>query len=120
MEDTALLEVKKNDRYKIGHFFKNITDTTILSCLQGHMGRAWTDNLESPTCALIQGGAFCFLAGDKNSPFIDEIISQILTLTDLGPAFVNGTGNVITSIIWHNNFSYRLKIHFNHFLILNG
>ncbi|WFR60099.1 GNAT family N-acetyltransferase [Anaerocolumna sp. AGMB13025] len=82
-----MVEVKKNDRYKIGHFFKNMNDMTILSCLQGHMGRAWTDNLETPSCALIQEGTFCFLAGEKNSLNTD-IISQILTLTDLDLTFV--------------------------------
>lgn len=83
-----MLEVKKKDRFRISHLFQSMHDTVILSCLQGHMGRAWTDDLYHPALAIIQGGDFCFLAGSDQSPFAYEMIEKLLTITGLKLAFI--------------------------------
>ncbi len=98
-----MIEVNKNDRYKIGPLFKNMHDTVILSCLQGHMGRAWTDRLEDPSFAMIQGGAFCFLAGDENSEAVNDLIIHMLDLAGINLVFV------ITDI---KGFGDRLEKHY--------
>lgn len=98
-----MLEVKKNDRFKIEHLFKYMHDTVILSCLQGHMGRAWTDDPESPSCALIQVGSFCFLAGKEDSAAIDEAVLQLLSLTGIKLAFV---------ITDHKNFGDKVELYY--------
>lgn len=63
-------------------------DTVILSCIQGHMGRAWVDNLANPKLGLVQGGDFLFLAGDENSENVSEIIEQALEVSELNLAFL--------------------------------
>ncbi len=45
---------------------KGWEETTIWSCLQGHMGRAWSNSPQSPDSARIQVGDFCFFAGAPN------------------------------------------------------
>ncbi len=50
----------------IAPLFHNSTHTMILTCLQGYMGSAWTDNLEQPQSAQIVVGDFCFYAGVPN------------------------------------------------------
>ncbi|WMJ88157.1 GNAT family N-acetyltransferase [Anaerocolumna sp. MB42-C2] len=83
-----MIEIEKEKRYKIEYLFKNAHDTVILTCLQGHMGRAFTDDLQNPTCAMIQGGDFCFLNGDITKESTNELISQILNLIERPLAFV--------------------------------
>jgi GNAT superfamily N-acetyltransferase len=73
---------------KIEHLFRNMHDTLILSCLQGHMGDAWTDNMENPRLAIIQGGDFLFIAGDETAEQVETMIAQILDVTGLKRGFV--------------------------------
>lgn len=47
------------------------------SCLQGHMGQAWADDLENPVAAQIITGDFCFFAGDAHHPQAKELVSNI-------------------------------------------
>jgi hypothetical protein len=86
-EVVNMVEVKKEEMVKIGHLFQDMHDTVILSCLQGHMGRAWTDNLENPKGALIHVGSFCFLAGDDNSEQVSKLTQHILDLTGMDFAY---------------------------------
>lgn len=94
-----MVELKKDEMIKIAPLFKNMHDTVILSCLQGHMGRAWTDNLENPKGAIIHVGTFCFIAGDDNSEQVSKLIEQILNLTGMNFAYVipekKGLGDLI-------------------------
>ncbi|QHQ62331.1 GNAT family N-acetyltransferase [Anaerocolumna sedimenticola] len=83
-----MIELEKGNRYKIEKFFITMHDTVILTCLQGHMGRAFTDDLQNPACAMVQGGDFCFLNGDATKESTNQLISQILNLTELPLAFV--------------------------------
>ncbi len=50
----------------IAPLFSNSAHTMVLSCLQGYMGSAWTDNIENPKSAQIIVGDFCFYAGLPN------------------------------------------------------
>ncbi|TCL61049.1 GNAT acetyltransferase-like protein [Kineothrix alysoides] len=58
-----MYEVSSKDMSKIAPLFQNASHTIIWSCLQGYMGRAWTDDLEHPSSAQIVVGDFCFFAG---------------------------------------------------------
>jgi len=49
----------------IAPLFAGMGDTMILSCLQGHMGRAWVDDAACPRAAQIVSGDVDFLAGDS-------------------------------------------------------
>lgn len=48
-----IYEADVNSRKKLFSMFEKMDDTTILSCLQGHMGNAWVDDLENPTVTQI-------------------------------------------------------------------
>ncbi len=54
------------DMTKIIPLFEGMTDTTITSCLQGIMGKIYTDNPQNPLSAMAILGDFCFLAGAPN------------------------------------------------------
>ncbi|BCJ94671.1 zwittermicin A resistance protein ZmaR [Anaerocolumna cellulosilytica] len=83
-----MIQLDYSEMFLIKDFFKNMDDTVILSCLQGHMGRAWTDNKTTPGGALIQTGDFCFLAGDVSSIGFKDIIRHMPVLTGLKEALV--------------------------------
>lgn len=65
--------LKKDDMYRIKHFFDGWNETLIWSCLQGYMGNAWTDNIENPKSAQIITGDFCFFAGTPNRELVKNI-----------------------------------------------
>lgn len=69
----APLDIRK----KLFPLFQNMQDTCILSCLQGHMGQAWVDNLEKPKAAQIIVGDFGFYAGDAELPEADELLTNL-------------------------------------------
>lgn len=73
-----MIEVSKVDRYKIQHIFRNMHDTVILSCLQGYMGKAWTDDLKNPSSAVIHVGSFCFIAGEGNNETISGLLTKVI------------------------------------------
>lgn len=50
----------------IAPLFSSSTHTMVLSCLQGYMGSAWTDDIVRPKSAQIVVGDFCFYAGIPN------------------------------------------------------
>lgn len=83
-----MIEVDIKNREKLQFLFKNMHDSIILTCLQGHMGRAWTDDLENPSTALLQVGDFCFVLGKDSSRKTDRLVEKILELTKLSLAFV--------------------------------
>ena len=61
----------------LSQLFSHWGDTTVLSCLQGYQGQAWTDSETAPRCARITVGDFCFFAGDPFLPESEELIARM-------------------------------------------
>ena len=67
--------------------FASFNDTTVISCLEGrNSSRAWADNDENPTAAMVLlggfregSGGFSFIAGDKNAPCVPQMIKTFPT-----------------------------------------
>lgn len=72
-----IYEADSNARKKLFSMFKNMEDTCILSCLQGHMGNAWVDDIENPTVAQITVGDFVFFAGDPNIKEAEQLLKNV-------------------------------------------
>ncbi len=62
---------------KLFPMFSSMKATMILSCLQGHMGSAWVDNIENPIVAQIVIGIFVFYAGDPNAIATEELLLNL-------------------------------------------
>ena len=62
---------------KIAPFFQDMHDTIILSCIQGHMGEAWVDDMVSPTMAQIIVGCFVFYGGDPTGDASKELLCNL-------------------------------------------
>lgn len=74
-----MIEVNKNDLPKIVPMFERIYDTVMLSCLQGHMGHVFVDNIENPNGAILYCGSFVFIEGKEID---DELIEYVKVLLD--------------------------------------
>ncbi len=72
-----IYKIEKALRKKLIPIFADMGDTMILSCIQGHMGEAYVDNIDNPTVALLIVGAFVFLSGDVNSEVAEELLLNI-------------------------------------------
>lgn len=59
-----MVEVKGAALERLRPLFAGWDETLVYSVLEGCMGRAWADSLESPRAALLQLGDFFFLGGD--------------------------------------------------------
>lgn len=68
----SLFKLSKSNIAVINPLFENITDTLVLSCLQGYMGQAWTDDLVAPQSAQIITADFCFFAGKPNAELVNH------------------------------------------------
>ncbi|WP_017413986.1 GNAT family N-acetyltransferase [Clostridium tunisiense] len=66
-----------NIREQLSSMFKNMSDTMILSYLQGHMGIAWVNDLINPTVAQIIVGVFVFYAGDPYAKGTEELLTNL-------------------------------------------
>ncbi|MEI5908165.1 GNAT family N-acetyltransferase [Bacillus spongiae] len=64
-------------RKKLLPMFKDMDNTMVLSCLQGHMGTAWVDDLENPTTAQIMVGIFVYYAGNPYSKGAEELLHNL-------------------------------------------
>ena len=64
-------------RIKLFNLFEDMKDTLILSCLQGHMGHVWVDDLKDPKVAQILVGIFVYYSGDVNSRVTDELLLNL-------------------------------------------
>ncbi len=77
-----MVEIPKDKRNILRHLFASFDDTTVISCLEGrNSSRAWADDMDDPTAAVVQlggfrkgSGAFSFIAGDVSSPCAKELI----------------------------------------------
>lgn len=56
---------------------EGVVDTLVWSCIQGHMGQAWVDQLEHPTAIQIIVGDFCFYAGVCNEALLAHLPEQL-------------------------------------------
>jgi RimJ/RimL family protein N-acetyltransferase len=72
-----IYEANNAVKEKLIPMFEDMKDTIILSCLQGHMGKAWVDDLEHPTVAQIIVGIFAFYAGNPNAEAAEELLHNI-------------------------------------------
>lgn len=79
-----MIQLEKDEMIKIAPLFAGTKETLIWSCLQGHMGNAWTDCIENPTCAQVVTGDFCFFAGDSQSSNAEQLVQNI-------PSFFGGS-----------------------------
>jgi len=71
----VVYKVENKDRKKLYPIFKNMSDTLILSYIEGHMGEAYY--VDDFKVALIYVNPFDFLAGDINSDNIEELLKAI-------------------------------------------
>lgn len=62
-----MIKLNQKDMARIVPFFEGMEDTLIWSCLQGHMGIAFADNANAPTCAQVITADFAFYAGETSS-----------------------------------------------------
>ncbi len=65
---------------RISSLFEKTKETLVWSCLQGHMGNAWANCIESPTCAQVITGDFCFYAGDSQADEARLLVKNIPSL----------------------------------------
>lgn len=68
-----MYEITMKDMPKIAPLFYGSSHTLTLSCLQGYMGRAWTNDLDNPISAQIVVGDFCFFAGIPDNGLVLNI-----------------------------------------------
>lgn len=69
-----LTELPREHRPRLSPLFQGQSDTLIRSCLQGHMGRAWVNDGQAPSCALLAVCDFCYVAGDPDAPGANELL----------------------------------------------
>lgn len=51
-----IYKINVDQRRKLLPMFQSMKDTMILSCLQGHMGTVWVDDLANPTVVQVLVG----------------------------------------------------------------
>ncbi|GEN45428.1 GNAT family N-acetyltransferase [Alkalibacillus haloalkaliphilus] len=73
--------VEIQEREKLATLFKDFDDTVVSSCLQGHMGSAYVDDLNHPTVAQIIVGIFVFYAGDPDADEANELLHNLPDFT---------------------------------------
>ncbi|WP_234117590.1 GNAT family N-acetyltransferase [Clostridium hydrogenum] len=72
-----IYEANIDVKNKLFPIFEDMEDTMILSCLQGHMGKAYVDNIKNPTAAEIIVGELVFFAGDPNAEAAAELLNNL-------------------------------------------
>ena len=63
--------------HAIAPLYDGWDDTLIWSCLQGHMGQAWADDVHAPSAAQVITADFCFFAGDASGPGARGLVAHI-------------------------------------------
>lgn len=66
----SICYVDEDKRYRLNHLVNNWNETMIFSCIQGHMGKAYVDDLENPMSVMMVVADFCFLAGKPNEELV--------------------------------------------------
>lgn len=63
------LSLTKANRIELAKAFRNVVqvDLSIACVIEGQMGKAFVDNVQSPSAFKIEVGPFCYFAGDATS-----------------------------------------------------
>lgn len=73
-----MLELLKEEMHCLAYLCKEQANVCLCSCIEGKMGRAWVDNKENPTIAIVVVSDFCYLLGcitsNNNELTIDEML----------------------------------------------
>ncbi len=72
-----MLFIHAERRSRIAPLFSGMRDTLIQTCLQGHMGEAWADDLNAPTCAMLVVANFCYVAGNCAATHARDLLCQL-------------------------------------------
>ncbi|PYZ93382.1 GNAT family N-acetyltransferase [Salipaludibacillus keqinensis] len=72
-----IYEADRQVKNKLNPMFESMDDTIIFSCLQGHLGTAWVDDLENPSVAQIIVGIFVIYAGDPHTKEAEEMVRNL-------------------------------------------
>ncbi|EJS68773.1 GNAT family N-acetyltransferase [Bacillus cereus] len=72
-----IYEANMHTRKKLVSMFEDFNNVVLLSYLQGHMGKAWVNDLEKPTVAQITVGIFTFYAGNPSVQGTEELLRNI-------------------------------------------
>lgn len=84
-----IYEADINVRKKLFPMFDSMNDTIILSCLQGHMGSAWVDDVERPAVAQVLVGDFVFYAGNPHTKEAQALLYNLPeNILEIGRAHV--------------------------------
>lgn len=75
-----MIEVKKEHMNQIAQLFEEFEDSMVISCLQGYMGNAYVETLDSPRAALIVSGEYSFFAGDAISTDAMSLIRNLFEI----------------------------------------
>ena len=62
--------------YLLELLFAGAEDTLIRSCLEGRLGEAYADSLDSPSAARLVAGGFVFFGGDAESPAAFSLVAD--------------------------------------------
>lgn len=73
----AVKQLKNEEMYKIESLYEGWEESLLWSCLQGHMGRAWVDDIENPAAAEILLGDFFYFAGNFDVQGAEDLVRNI-------------------------------------------
>lgn len=76
-----IFEVETKLRRKLLPMFESINSTIVLSCLQGHMGKVWVDDMDNPTVGQVVVGIFVFFVGNPHAKEADELLNNLPEFT---------------------------------------
>lgn len=79
----SIFYIEKSKRNMLKPLVDNWNETMILSCIQGHMGEAYTDSLYKPLSVQMVVADFCFFAGKPNEELVrnkDAIKSKFIIM----------------------------------------
>lgn len=72
-----MIKLSNNQMNKIKYMFNDIKFYMGKSVLDGLMGEAYTDNLETPTIAYLLVRQYCFINGDSKSELAKQVLKTI-------------------------------------------
>ena len=79
-----MIRVEKERMSVISPLFDGLEDSMVYSCLQGHMGAAYTVTPENPQAALIVSGEYSFFSGDPCSNDAARIVRSLFDVIESG------------------------------------
>ncbi|MFW9907604.1 MAG: GNAT family N-acetyltransferase [Candidatus Thorarchaeota archaeon] len=79
-EATVLIEeVPAGERHRLSHLFAEQKNLHLIceGILREGVGQAFTDNIQSPSTALLARGPIVFLSGDEKNPAASELLNRV-------------------------------------------